>query len=127
MAVNQKIAEALKRISFEHREADYHHHTYDEDMFQYELIRNGDMKAAEIGIPVSEYIRRMRIDTAKTLLHILTSSPSASKTALSPLIPLWRIWPKSTEKPRRNRRLAGGSFFISGIPVRYIQRGAGCR
>ena len=49
MAVNQKIAEALKRISFEHREADYHHHTYDEDMFQYELIRNGDMKAAEIG------------------------------------------------------------------------------
>ncbi len=40
MAVNQKIAEALKRISFEHREADYHHHTYDEDMFQYELIRN---------------------------------------------------------------------------------------
>lgn len=49
MAVNQKIAEALKRISFEHREADYHHHTYDEDMFQYEQIRNGDMKAAEIG------------------------------------------------------------------------------
>ena len=49
MAVNQKIAEALKRISFEHREADYHHHTYDEDMFQYELIRNGDMKATEIG------------------------------------------------------------------------------
>lgn len=48
MAVNQKIAEALKRISFEHREADYHHHTYDEDTFQYELIRNGDMKAAEI-------------------------------------------------------------------------------
>ena len=49
MAVNQKIAEALKRISFEYREADYHHHTYDEDTFQYELIRNGDMKAAEIG------------------------------------------------------------------------------
>ena len=49
MAVNQKIAEALKRISFEHREADYHHHTYDEDMFQYELIKNGDMKSREIG------------------------------------------------------------------------------
>ena len=49
MAVNQKIAEALKRISFEHREADYRHHTYDEDMFQYELIRNGDLKALEVG------------------------------------------------------------------------------
>ncbi len=49
MAVNQKIAEALKRISFEHREADYHHHTYDEDMFQYELIRNGDLRALEVG------------------------------------------------------------------------------
>ncbi len=35
MAVNRKIAEALKRISFEHREADYYHHTCDEDMFQY--------------------------------------------------------------------------------------------
>ena len=49
MAVNQKIAEALKRISFEHREADYHHHTYDEDMFQYELIKNGDLQSLVIG------------------------------------------------------------------------------
>ena len=49
MAVNQKIAEALKRISFEHREEDYQHHTYDEDMFQYELIKNGDLKALEVG------------------------------------------------------------------------------
>ena len=49
MAVNGKIAEALKRIAFEHREADYHHHTYDEDMFQYELVKNGDLKSLEIG------------------------------------------------------------------------------
>ena len=49
MAVNRKIAEALKRISFEHREADYRHHTYDEDMFQYELVKNGDLKSLEIG------------------------------------------------------------------------------
>ena len=28
-----------------------------------------NQKIAEIGIPVSEYIRRMRIDTAKTLLQ----------------------------------------------------------
>lgn len=49
MAVNQKIAEALKRITFEHREADYRHHTYDEDMFQYELIKNGDLRSLEVG------------------------------------------------------------------------------
>ncbi len=49
MAVNQKIAEALEKIAFENREAEYHHHTYDEDMFQYELIRNGELKALEKG------------------------------------------------------------------------------
>lgn len=49
MAVNQKIEEALRRISFEHRGEDYHHHTYDEDMYQYELIRNGDSKSTEEG------------------------------------------------------------------------------
>ena len=49
MAVNRKIAEALEKITFEHRETDYRHHTYDEDLYQYELIKNGDMKALEIG------------------------------------------------------------------------------
>ena len=32
MAVNRKIDEALERLTFQHREEDYRHHTYDEDM-----------------------------------------------------------------------------------------------
>ena len=49
MSVNLKIAEALEKLTFEHREADYSHHTYDEDMAQYELVRRGDPKALEVG------------------------------------------------------------------------------
>ena len=49
MAVNRRIAESLERLTFEHREADFRHHTYDEDMAQYELIRRGDMRALEVG------------------------------------------------------------------------------
>ena len=49
MAVNRKIAESLARLTLEHREEQYRHHTYDEDLYQYELIRRGDMKAAEAG------------------------------------------------------------------------------
>ena len=49
MAVNRKIAEALERIAFQHREEDFQHHTYDEDMSQYDLIRRGDMTALTVG------------------------------------------------------------------------------
>lgn len=49
MGINLKIDESLKRLTFEHREADYRHHTYDEDMAQYELIRRGDFRALEAG------------------------------------------------------------------------------
>lgn len=49
MSVNRKIAEALEKLTFEHREVDYHHHTYEEDMGQYELVKRGDMKALEVG------------------------------------------------------------------------------
>ena len=49
LAVNIKIAESLARLTFEHREEEFHHHTYDEDLYQYELIRRGDMKALEEG------------------------------------------------------------------------------
>ena len=49
MSVNLKIAESLEKLTFEHREADYHHHSYDEDMNQYELIRRGDARALEVG------------------------------------------------------------------------------
>ena len=49
MAVNRRIAEALERLTFQHREENYRHHTYDEDMSQYELVRRGDMKALAVG------------------------------------------------------------------------------
>ncbi len=49
MAVNRRIEESLARLTFEHREDQFHHHTYDEDMYQYELLRRGDPKALEIG------------------------------------------------------------------------------
>ena len=49
MSVHGEINEALKKITFENREADYRHHTYEEDMYQYELIKNGDMRAMEEG------------------------------------------------------------------------------
>ena len=32
MSVNRKIAEALEKLTCEHREVDYHHHTYEEDI-----------------------------------------------------------------------------------------------
>lgn len=49
MSVNLKIAEMLEKLTFEHREADYRHHTYEEDMNQYELVRRGDARALEVG------------------------------------------------------------------------------
>ncbi len=49
MSVNRRIAEALEKLTFEHREVDYHHHTYEEDMAQYDLVKRGDMKALEVG------------------------------------------------------------------------------
>ena len=49
MAVNLKIAKALERLTFEHREADYRHHTYEEDMVQYDLVKRGDIKALDVG------------------------------------------------------------------------------
>jgi hypothetical protein len=49
MSANLKIAQLLERLAFEHREADYRHHTYDEDMSQYDLIRRGDLRSLEVG------------------------------------------------------------------------------
>lgn len=49
MSVNRQIAESLERLTFEHREADFRHHTYDEDMHQYELVKRGDLRALEVG------------------------------------------------------------------------------
>ncbi|MBQ8954872.1 MAG: helix-turn-helix domain-containing protein [Clostridia bacterium] len=47
--MNRRIAESLERLTFQNREADFHHHTYDEDMYQYELIKRGDPQAMEEG------------------------------------------------------------------------------
>ena len=49
MSVDRRIAEALERLTFEHREADFRHHTYDEDMHQYELVKRGDPAAMAEG------------------------------------------------------------------------------
>ena len=49
MTVHQKIAEALERLAFEHRETDFQHHSYEEDLRQYEYIRQGNMKAVQVG------------------------------------------------------------------------------
>ena len=49
MSLNRRIAESLERLTFQNREADFHHHTYDEDMHQYELIKQGDLLALEEG------------------------------------------------------------------------------
>ena len=49
MAINRKIAESLEQLTFSHRESGYQHHTYDEDMQQYELVRRGDLRALAVG------------------------------------------------------------------------------
>ncbi len=49
MGVNRRIAESLKRLTFEHREVDFHHHSYDEDIRQYEYIKRGDLRALAEG------------------------------------------------------------------------------
>ena len=49
MGINQKIEESLKKLAFAHREEEYHHHSYDEDMHQYEFVKRGDMRSLELG------------------------------------------------------------------------------
>ena len=49
MAVNRKIAEALEKLAFDNRETNFQHHTYEEDLRQYEYIRQGSMKAISVG------------------------------------------------------------------------------
>ena len=49
MSGSTSIREALARLTLENRESDFHHHSYDEDLLQYEYIKRGDMKALEEG------------------------------------------------------------------------------
>lgn len=49
MSINRQIQEALAKLTFEQREQDFHHLTYDRDMHQYDLIKNGDERALLLG------------------------------------------------------------------------------
>ncbi|MBQ7488077.1 MAG: helix-turn-helix transcriptional regulator [Clostridia bacterium] len=49
MSVNREIDAALARLTLAHREENYRHHSYSEDMHQYELIRQGDPEAISVG------------------------------------------------------------------------------
>lgn len=49
MSVNPAIEKALAKLAFQNREEDFHHHSYEDDMNQYEYIKRGDMTAVEIG------------------------------------------------------------------------------
>lgn len=44
-----EIREALTRLTFENRENNFRHHTYNDDMLQYEYMKRGDMEAIPFG------------------------------------------------------------------------------
>ena len=49
MSVRRQIEASLAQLAFAHREEDYHHHSYEEDMQQYEYMRRGDARAVAEG------------------------------------------------------------------------------
>ena len=49
MAVKRKITEALERLALENRETNFRHQTYEDDLLQYEYIRQGDLRSVELG------------------------------------------------------------------------------
>ena len=49
MAVNRQIEQSLARLTLEQRERHFHHHSYREDLRQYELMRRGDPGAVAEG------------------------------------------------------------------------------
>lgn len=46
MAANRKIDQALAKLSLEQREREFRHHSYDEDMGQYDLMKAGKLEEA---------------------------------------------------------------------------------
>lgn len=54
MAANRKIDQALAKLALEQRERDFHHHSYDEDIRQYDLMKRGDPKALAEGARMFE-------------------------------------------------------------------------
>ena len=49
MAINRQIEQSLARLTLEQRERHFHHHSYSEDLRQYELMRRGDPDAVAEG------------------------------------------------------------------------------
>lgn len=49
MATNRKISEALERLTFVHRETNFQHHAYEDDLRQYEYVKQGDSRAVTCG------------------------------------------------------------------------------
>lgn len=47
MSVRRQIDESLAQLTFAHREENYHHLSYEEEMHQYELLKLGDLSAVE--------------------------------------------------------------------------------
>ena len=44
-----EIRQALTKLTFENQENNFKHHTYNDDMLQYEYMKRGDMKAIPFG------------------------------------------------------------------------------
>ena len=49
MAINRQIDQSLTKLTLEQRERHFQHHSYDEDIRQYELMKRGDMDAVAEG------------------------------------------------------------------------------
>ncbi len=47
MKKNEHIDRKLTHMTFEQRESGFHHHIYDEELRQYEYVRNGDLRAVD--------------------------------------------------------------------------------
>ena len=45
----EEIRQTLTKLTFENRENNFHHHTYNDDMLQYEYMKRGDMEAIPFG------------------------------------------------------------------------------
>lgn len=50
MAEQDQIEQKLMHMAFIQRESGFAHHPYEKEMLQYEYVRNGDMRAVEVGI-----------------------------------------------------------------------------
>lgn len=76
MGINQKIEESLKKLAFAHREEEYHHHSYDEDMHQYEFVKRGDMRALEMGKKMFEgaHTGRLCEDPVRNYQYLFVAS-----------------------------------------------------